>query len=437
MIGVLLSRAARAWIGPRHRRFSLLIGLLCVPVSLWCSSATADPTQFRGDPWPLRAIDNSSSGADGVRVADVNGDLLPDVTTGWEQGGVTRVYVHPGYASVRAPWPAVTVGLSPSAEDAVFGDLDGDGAMDVVSSCQGAARRVSVHWAPADPARYLDPAGWGTVILPASEGLMQWMYALPGQLDGRDGIDLVAGGKNENGQIGWFEAPADPRSADGWIWHPISVVGWTMSLIAADMDGDGDQDVVTSDRYGDLCGCRWLENPGPGPAQALPWTSHWIGAQGHEAMFMDLADLDQDGLEDAVAAAYDLGVVFMRRLDATGLHWAEYVIPYPENTGTPKAVAVGDLNRDARPDLVISCAHAEPPKSGVLWMAYGNSPFDAEWEDHEISGELGVKFDRLELLDLDGDGDTDVMTTEEVTGLGVIWYENPLQVPAMPVFVVY
>ena len=34
-------------------------------------------------------IDASSRGADGVRLADVNGDGLMDITTGWEEGGIT------------------------------------------------------------------------------------------------------------------------------------------------------------------------------------------------------------------------------------------------------------------------------------------------------------------------------------------------------------
>lgn len=56
--------------------------------------------------------------------------------------------------------------------------------------------------------------------------------------------------------------------------------------------------------------------------------------------------------------------------------------------------------------------------------------FDATWIDHEISGSAGSKFDRIELVDLDGDGDLDAMTTEEnfgpdSLGMGVIWYENP------------
>ena len=31
----------------------------------------------------------------------------------------------------------------------------------------------------------------------------------------------------------------------------------------------------------------------------------------------------------------------------------------------------------------------------------------------------------MQLLDLDADGDLDVITCEEVDNLGVVWYENP------------
>jgi hypothetical protein len=49
-----------------------------------------------------------------------------------------------------------------------------------------------------------------------------------------------------------------------------------------------------------------------------------------------------------------------------------------------------------------------------------------DWLPHEISGRKeGIKFDRIELLDLDADGDLDVITCEERDNLGVIWYENP------------
>lgn len=127
----------------------------------------------------MHVIDNSSAGADGVRLADANGDRLPNVAAGWEEGGLIRVYLHPGTRAARRPWPAVTVGQVSSPEDAVFADLDGDGVVDVVSCCEGQEKTVFFHWAPRERSRYLDPTAWKTEALPASKGLCQWMFCLP------------------------------------------------------------------------------------------------------------------------------------------------------------------------------------------------------------------------------------------------------------------
>ena len=87
--------------------------------------------------WARHTIDDSSFGADGVRLADVNGDGRLDITSPWEEGGEIRVYFHPGDSGLRDRWPAVTVGKVGDPEDSFFVDLDGDGAVDVVSSCEG------------------------------------------------------------------------------------------------------------------------------------------------------------------------------------------------------------------------------------------------------------------------------------------------------------
>ncbi|MCO6453865.1 MAG: VCBS repeat-containing protein [Pirellulaceae bacterium] len=91
----------------------------------------------QAEPWRRHSIDPSSRGADGVRLADVNADGLPDLATGWEEGGQIRVYTNPGPAGSRQPWPAVTAGSVKSPEDAVLVDLDQYGAVDVVSCCEG------------------------------------------------------------------------------------------------------------------------------------------------------------------------------------------------------------------------------------------------------------------------------------------------------------
>ena len=123
---------------------------------------------LKGKPWACHVIDGSSRGADGARLADVNADGSADIATGWEEGGLTRVYVNPGPSKVRQKWPAVTVGRTPSVEDAVFADLDADGATDVVSCCEGGTQTVFVHWAPKDPKHYLDAAKWTQQAIPVS-----------------------------------------------------------------------------------------------------------------------------------------------------------------------------------------------------------------------------------------------------------------------------
>ena len=54
--------------------------------------------------WKLHTIDNNSKGADGVRFMDINGDKHPDIVTGWEEGGVVRIYTNPGKNPQNKKW---------------------------------------------------------------------------------------------------------------------------------------------------------------------------------------------------------------------------------------------------------------------------------------------------------------------------------------------
>ncbi len=399
-----------------------LAALLLVPLA---GPATSEaPAGAAGAPWRRRTVDASSRGADGVRLADANGDGLPDVVTGWEEGGRVRLCVNPGPARARDPWPAVTVGEVGSVEDAVLSDLDGDGAADVVSACEGRVRSLFVHWGPTDRGRLLEPGAWKTAPIPGSQGRMQWMFTLPLQIDGRRGVDLVAGGKNEGAALGWWESPARPRDLPEWRWHPLRPLGWLMSLIAEDMDGDGDADLLCSDRKGAGSGCFWMENPGPAAATRA-WTEHPVGARGREVMFAEIADLDGDGLRDVLAAVKPQEILVCRRRDRSGTRWEHSTLPCPPNAGGAKAVAAGDLDGDHRPDLVFTCEGATGGRHGVMGLRSRPGPGGPRWEPLVIGGPDGVKHDLVKLLDLDGDGDLDVLTCEETRNLGVFWYENP------------
>jgi hypothetical protein len=380
--------------------------------------------ELEGKPWARHVIDASSKGADGVKLADVDKDGLLDVVTGWEEGGTVRIYRNPGSKAVKQPWPAVTVGKVPAIEDAVLVDLDADGSLDVVSSAEGKQRSLQVHWAPTKG--YWQPANWRTEALPPAGDKMMWMFATPADIDGKLGIDLIAGGKNAGAELGWWKSPAKARELKDWQWHKLRPVGWIMSIRSSDMDGDGDLDVLFTDRKGGRSGCFWLEHPGMDAVNG-PWKEHSIGAQTKEAMFLTQGDLDRDGLLDVIVAVRPSELLLFRRLDKTGKNWNTRNILLPKGVGAAKGIATGDINGDGRLDLVGSCEHAEPPKSGVFWLEGPADPWTGEWLAREVSGPEGVKFDLVELLDLDGDGDLDVLTCEERHNLGVIWYENPLR----------
>ncbi len=367
--------------------------------------------------WDRHAIDNSSEGADGVRLADANGDGLLDIATGWEEGGLVKVYLNPGPARVKAPWPQVVVGHVKSPEDAVFADVNADGAMDVISACEGTERTVYVHWAPRDASRYLDAAEWKTEPVPASRDRMQWMFVAPRPGAAGQVPALFAGAKGDGAAVGVFKPGEPPGDLSAWTWKKLRAAGWIMSLVWADMDGDGDFDLLLTDRKGEHRGCHWLRNPGT----AGEWQLLTAGLGEHEVMFLGTGELDGDGLRDIVVAVKD-GPIMRLEANARG-GWDETAIPMPENTGTGKGIGLGDMDSDGRVDIVFTCEHAED-KHGVMYLA--QHPNDT-WAPRDIGGLEGVKFDRIELIDLDADGDLDVLTCEETTGLGVIWYENPLK----------
>ena len=368
-------------------------------------------------PWTRHTIDDSSQGADGVRLLDVNGDGRQDIATAWEEGGLIRAYLHPGKDRVDKKWPAVTVGEVRSGEDAVFADLDGDGAIDVVSACEGKTRALHFHWAPKNPVDYLKAKTWQTAVVPACQDRQAWMYILPMQIDNVHGIDLIVAGKGKDGEIGWLRYPEDPRNTAAWSYETIHQMAWVMSIQLADMDADGDLDVLYNDRKPPTQGIYWLER------KDGQWIRHVITSQAREYMFLANGDLDQDKKMDVVCATRKGGILWMRKEED---RWSTTEIPLPDGVGTGKSVAVGDINRDGQNDLVFSCEHADRDRSGLRWLSYEGSPTDGSWQSHEIAGPKGIKFDRIVLHDIDDDQDLDVVTCEERDQLGVIWYENPL-----------
>ena len=147
-------------------------------------------------------------------------------------------------------------------------------------------------------------------------------------------------------------------------------------------------------------------------------------------MFLEVTDLDGDGHMDILATTRNGKLLFFRRTEDSPAGWQTHDIPLPWGYHFGKSVRAGDIDLDGKSDLVLanrSGGNGAAPsrKSNVAWLHYEQKPTEANWRAEEISGREGEKFDLMELVDLDGDGDLDVLTCEERENLGVVWYENP------------
>jgi hypothetical protein len=224
--------------------------------------AHAACAEERGTPWPRHTINSGTRGADGVRLADANGDGRLDVCTAFEEGGQVKIFLHPGREKVKDAWPTVVVGNEKDGEDAFLADVDGDGIMDVLSCHEGQTRSVFVHWAPQDKnpqdtKQYLDASAWKTEAFPQLRGKQMWMFGLSvegGIVLGSKGKKGDATKKNE-GSLGLLQPPrGDRRDLSAWTWTPWSDAGWIMSIQPLDVNRDGQPDVLVSDRYGPRAG---------------------------------------------------------------------------------------------------------------------------------------------------------------------------------------
>ena len=405
----------------RHDVRAAIINLICL---------TMNHSQTHAD-WPMHVIDDSSRGADGVRLGDLNGDGRQDIVTGWEEGGRIRICLQPKPSESRKLWPSMEVGRVASPEDAVFADVDGDGDLDVVSSCEGKEQTVYIHWNPTNGGAFDLSRPWKTEAVPQSVKSQQWMFCLP--IVDSDGAlrQLVTGSKGSNAAIGRWHIAELRRDLDSWKWKPLRRSGWLMSLIDHDMDSDGDADVLFSDRKGARRGIYWLEHPDQ-DEEGL-WREHEVGGAKSEVMFLKIGQLDNKGPEEIVTAIRGEPITVFGRDSVKSTDWSVVARIQPVGTGTGKGIGLGDLNLDGKTDIVMSCENAQKKHGVVAFLQQGDqannsetNPGHAAWLQIEISGvDRGIKFDRIEMIDIDQDGDLDVLTCEERDNLGVIWYENP------------
>ena len=145
-----------------------------------------------------------------------------------------------------------------------------------------------------------------------------------------------------------------------------------------------------------------------------------IDAGAAAVVMVAIADVDGDGDVDVLSSTgVDLKISWYENTDGAGTFGARQVIR--ENLGGPWAVAAGDLDGDGDTDVVSTSWPSDP---GVLsWYENDGTPGGpGDWTVHELSAPGdGLGAASLSVADLDRDGDRDIVVMRFNK---IAWYEN-------------
>lgn len=228
-----------------------------------------------------------------IEVADLDGDGDYDLV-GRDQGefGHSGKLLHFYQQMNLKSWRHIQVNC-PDGEGLAAKDLDGDDDIDVV---------INAAWFENQSVeRRFEPKSWGRHRYAA-----KWTHdptfvdLVDVNLDGRTDVILAPSElAGSHYRISWFESPPNPAS-DSWTEHPIALDVETVHhfVAGADMDLDGDVDVVTAEMQQgrDPDEVRIYRNAG----DCVSWEADVISTQGSHSM--RLVDVDLDGDVDLFGA---------------------------------------------------------------------------------------------------------------------------------------
>jgi len=288
---------------------------------------------------------------------DLNGDGWQDVVKIGFPGTDASWFENPmqpiGHWRKHRIWPDVGV------ESPAFQDLDRDGTPELVCATFG-----YLVWLARDPR---DPrAPWTPHLISPIGGFGPFTHGFGlGDVNGDGRLDVLT-------VLGWFEQPPSLQGDPAWTPHPFRFGGGTggAQMFAYDVDGDGDNDVVTSINA-HAYGISWFEQVRP--SGQITFIEHvvqrpvkdptdpWQFSQLHA---LALADVDGDGLLDFVTGkrfwahngsdpgARDPAVLSWFRLERQG--GARFVPMFVDtDSGVGEQVVAADLNGDGGIDFAV------------------------------------------------------------------------------------
>lgn len=372
-------------------------------VLVWFEHNRANPPEFIP-----HVVNGSLAYPVGVHVADVDGDGDLDLLSASRDDNRVMWYEHNGGAA-----PVFTPHLlSDQMRGAVAvhtADVDSDGDMDILSASEDDDRIVWYENGGGRPAAFAPH-----ILRERAPGRYDYAKSVYGaDMDG-DGDTDIAYASEEPGEVGWYEnnGAAPPQFTQRIVEGNADHVKY---ITVVDLDLDGDLDLMSASTDDDTV--AWYENVGGAPAG---FVRRVVSSRAQGARFVAAADLDGDGDLDLLTAARDDNTIAWHR-NNTNHRSAYFSVQASTLLATQRKMrhaTAGDLDGDGDQDIV-SVSERE-----LFWYEnQGGRPptFTARLISNDAGDVLGGRW--VEVADLNGDGRLDLMSASTDNNT-VVWYQN-------------